>query len=232
MADVDYISRAHGRRRLSHGKPRKPQPWPIRVTHWLNAPLLVLMGASGLQILAAYPSLGSRGRPYGWYPFHGHAPPAWLTVGGWLAGARHVHFACAWLLVGNALFYGSYLLVSGEWRRRLFLLRRDTRNALAMIAHYLRLRPAPEQGLYNGLQRLAYTSALGLGALEVLSGLAIYKPLQLRRLAWLLGGYDSARAIHLIGLALLAAFTVTHLILVALHLKTLRDMISGGKENV
>ena len=102
-----------------------------------------------------------------------------------------------------------------------------------MVAHYLRLRPAPEQqGLYNGLQRLAYASALGLGAIEVLSGLAIYKPLQLRRLAWLLGGCDFARAIHLVGLALIAAFTVTHLILVALHLKTLRDMISGGKENV
>jgi thiosulfate reductase cytochrome b subunit len=215
-----------------HSKPRKRQPWPIRVTHWLNGPLLVLMGASGLQILAAYPSLGSRGRPYAWYPFHGQAPPAWLTVGGWLAGARHIHFALAWLLLGNAILYASYLLVSGEWRRRLFLLRRDTRNALATIAHYLRLRAAPEQGLYNGLQRLAYTSALGLAALEVLSGLAIYKPLQLRRLAWLLGGYDSARAIHLLGLALLAAFTVTHVILVALHPKTLRDMISGGKENV
>jgi thiosulfate reductase cytochrome b subunit len=215
----------------NHSKPRRPQPWPIRITHWLNTPLIVLMAGSGLQILVSFPSLGSRGRPYAWYPFHGHAPPGALTVGGWLAGARSIHFALAWLLIGNALLYGSYLLASGEWRRRLFLLRRDSRNALAMLAHYLRLRPAPEQGLYNGLQRLAYTSALGLGALEVLSGLAIYKPLQLRRLAWLLGGYDSARAIHLVGLVLLAAFTVTHLLAVALHPKTLRDMISGGKRN-
>lgn len=208
---------------------RKPQPWPVRMTHWLQAPLLVLMGGSGLQILVAFPSLGPRGRPYGWYPFHAMSPPSWLTYGGWLAGARHVHFALAWFLVANAFVYGVYLLASGEWRRRLFLPRRDAGNALATIAHYLRLRPAPEQGLYNGLQRLSYTAALGLGALEVLSGLALWKPLQLRPLTRLFGGYDGARAVHLVGLALLAAFTVTHVVLVALHPRALLDMLGGGK---
>jgi hypothetical protein len=36
--------------------PRPNQPWPIRLTHWANVPLLVIMAGNGLQILAAYPS--------------------------------------------------------------------------------------------------------------------------------------------------------------------------------
>jgi thiosulfate reductase cytochrome b subunit len=211
---------------------RRPQPWPVRLTHWLNVPLLTLMAASGLQILVAFPSLGPRGRPYSWYPFQWMIPPGWLRYGEWLAGARHVHFALAWLLVANALFYSIYLLASGEWRRRMFIPGRDARNALAMLAHYLLRRPAPEQGLYNGLQRLAYTGAFALAAVQVLSGLAIYKPLQLAWLTWLFGGYDGARAVHLVSLALLAGFTVTHVVLVALHPRALLDMITGGRKHV
>jgi thiosulfate reductase cytochrome b subunit len=207
----------------------RPQPWPIRITHWLNAPLLALMAASGLQILDAFPSLGPRGQPYRWYPLQDVDPPAWLTYGGWLAGARHVHFALGWLLVGNALAYVAYLFASGEWRRRLFWPRRDARSALATARHYLRLGPAPAQGLYNGLQRLAYTSVLALGAVEVLSGLAIWKPVQLGWLTRAFGGYDGARAVHLLGLAALFLFTCMHVILVAAHPRSLGEMLAGGQ---
>jgi thiosulfate reductase cytochrome b subunit len=208
----------------------RPQPAWIRVAHWLHAPLLAVMGGSGLQILAAYPALGPRGAPYGWYPFADAVAPAWLRVGGWLAGARHVHFAFAWPLVVNGGLYLAYLAVSGEWRRRLFLPRRDARGALATLAAYARLRAPPATGeLYNGLQRLAYTSALLLGALVVLTGLAIYKPVQLAWLVALFGGYDGARAAHLLALALLALFTLLHVVLVALHPKRLLEMVSGGR---
>ncbi|MBZ4417459.1 cytochrome b/b6 domain-containing protein [Myxococcus sp. RHST-1-4] len=210
---------------------RRPQPWPIRVAHWVNVPLLAIMAASGLQILAAYPMLGPQGRPYGWYPFQGTPPPEWSRLGDWLAGARHWHFAFGWFLTLNGVAYVLYLALSGEWRRRLFLPRRDTRNALATLAFYLRLRGhAPEQGLYNGLQRLAYTGTLVLGALSILSGLALYKPVQLRALASLLGGYDPARALHLIVLALFALFTVGHILMVLLHPRTLGEMVTGGRK--
>src|SRR5437899_1476061 len=110
--------------------PRAEQPLPIRLAHWINVPLLLLMAGSGLQILAAFPEMGPKGAPYGWYPFHGVAPPRWMTAGSWLAGGRHLHFALAWFLVLNALVYLGYLVASGEWRRRVFLFRRDARNAL------------------------------------------------------------------------------------------------------
>jgi len=80
---------------------RRAQPWLIRLTHWLNVPLLVLMAGSGLQIFAAYPALGPRGARYGWYPWDGVLPPTWAQFGGWLAGGRHWHFALGWFLVLN-----------------------------------------------------------------------------------------------------------------------------------
>jgi thiosulfate reductase cytochrome b subunit len=210
---------------------RHVQPLLIRVTHWVNLVLLVVMAGSGLQILAAYPYLGPRGRPFGWYPLQGHSPPAAATIGGWLAGARHWHFAFAWLFAANAVLYAVYLVVSGEWRRRLFWPPRDARNAWETVLHDLHLRraaPSPV-GLYNGMQRLSYTGVLLAGALLVSSGLALYKPVQLPRLTALLGGYDSARAVHLLLLAALLLFSVIHVVQVIAHPRTLVDMATGGR---
>src|SRR5271163_2898801 len=193
---------------------RRAQPAAIRLAHWINIPLLVIMAGSGLQILAAYPALGPRGGQYSWYPFQNDSPPSWLRFGGWLAGARHWHFAIAWFLIFNGVIYLIYMIASGEWRRRLFLPARDTSNALAMFAYYLRIRKTPPpEDFYNGLQRLAYTSAILFGVVVVLSGLAIYKPVQLHLLTGLFGGYDSARVVHLACLVLLAFFASTHIVL-------------------
>jgi thiosulfate reductase cytochrome b subunit len=209
---------------------RGAQPLLIRLTHWLNVPLLLLMAGSGLQIFSAYPALGPRGALYGWYPWDGIPPPTWTRFGGWLAGARHWHFALGWFLVLNGIVYLSYMAARGEWRRRGFLPHRDTRNAILMLVYYLRLRrAAPPIDFYNGLQRLAYSSIIVIAVAEVLSGLAIYKPVQLWWLGSLFGGYDGARAVHLIGLGLLALFTAMHLVMVALHPRAILTMLTGGK---
>ena len=210
---------------------RRPQPWPVRATHWAHAVLFAIMAGSGLQILIAYPFLGAQGEPYAWYPLQGYPPPRPLPIGHGLAGARHWHFAFAWLFTANAAIYGVWLFASGEWRRRLFWPRRDARNAWHTLLHDLRLRrepPAPV-GLYNGMQRLTYTLVLLVAPLLVLTGLAIYKPVQLPRLTALLGGYDFARAIHLGVLVALGLFLVVHVIQVALHPRTLADMATGGR---
>ncbi len=211
---------------------RHAQPWLIRATHWSHAILFAIMAGSGLQILVAYPFLGSQGELYGWYPLQGAPPPRLLTLGHWLAGARHWHFAFMWLFAANAAIYAAVLLASGEWRRRLFSPRRDARNAWQTLLHDLRIRrepPAPV-GLYNGMQRLAYTAALAVAPLLVLSGLALYKPVQLPRLTAAMGGYDFARAIHLGVLVALGAFLVIHVVQAALHPRTIVDMATGGGE--
>jgi thiosulfate reductase cytochrome b subunit len=211
---------------------RPAQPWLVRLTHWVNLVLLVIMAGSGLRILIAYPFLGEVGSPYGWYPLQGVKPPAALVLGGWLAGARHWHFAFAWLFVANAAVYVTYLFASGEWRRRLFLPRRDARNAWGTLLHDLRLRRElpPPVGLYNGMQRLAYTAVLAMAPLTVVSGLAMYKPVQLPWFTALLGGYDVARALHLLVLAALALFSLVHVVQVLLHPRTFVDMTIGRPE--
>lgn len=209
---------------------RRPQPWPIRLLHWANVPFLVIMAGSGLQILVAYPMMGPQGQPYAAYPFQGTLPPESIRIGQWLAGGRNWHFAFAWLFVLNGLVYVLYLAVSGEWRRRLFLPRRDARNALGTLAYYLRLRrQPPPQELYNGLQRMAYTSTLLFALVVVLTGLVLYKPMQLGWLAALFGGYDPARLMHLGALALLTLFTVGHVIMVTLHPRSFGEMVTGGR---
>jgi thiosulfate reductase cytochrome b subunit len=209
---------------------RRAQPAAIRLAHWINIPLLVIMAGSGLQIFAAYPALGPRGGLYRWYPLQNDAPPSWLRFGGWLAGARHWHFAIAWFLIFNGVIYLIYMIASGEWRRRVFIPSRDTSNALAMFAYYLRIRKTPPpEDFYNGLQRMAYTSAILFGVVVVLSGLAIYKPVQLYWITAAFGGYDVARVVHLSCLVLLASFTAMHLVLVALHPRTIVTMVTGGQ---
>jgi thiosulfate reductase cytochrome b subunit len=211
-------------------RPRSQQPLPIRLVHWLNALFLVLMAGSGLQILAAYPSLGPQGEQYAWYPFQGTPPPQWLRIGGWLAGARHWHFAIAWFFVLNGLIYVIYLLASGEWRRRWFRPGRDATNAIGQFGYYLKLRATPPPlDFYNGLQRFAYSSVILFGLIMVLSGLVLYKPVQLHWLALMFGGYDGARVVHLAGLGLLVLFVAAHLVLVALHPRGLLNMFTGGK---
>lgn len=208
---------------------RPPQPLAIRVTHWINVPIIIVMAASGLQILVAYPNFGPQGAQYGWMPQNFHIPQV-LRIGGWLAGARHVHFACAWLLLANALVYLVYLLASGEFRRRWFWPPRDAGSAVGAALGYLHIREAPRQrGLYNGLQRAAYTGAVVLGVALVGSGLSMWKPVQLHRLAWLFGGYEGARAVHFLSLVALALFIVGHLVMVAIHWRTVPEMITGGK---
>jgi thiosulfate reductase cytochrome b subunit len=214
----------------SRFKRRRQQPAVIRIAHWCNVVFLVLMAGSGLQILAAYPSLGPRGAVYSWYPFQDTPPPKWLTIGEWLAGGRHWHFAVAWLLVINGLIYLAYFFASGEWHRRLFMPGRDAWNAVLQFAYYTKIRRTPPPAnFYNGLQRLAYNSVILFGFVMVLSGLAIYKPVQLHFLTLLFGGYDGARVVHLAGLCLLALFAVTHLVLVSMHPREILNMLTGGK---
>lgn len=179
----------------------RPQPLLIRITHWVHVPVLVVMAMSGLQIFLAYPFFGPRGAEYDWVPLSGWMPPEWMRAGSWLAGARHLHFAFAWVLVINAAIYVVYLAASGQWRRRLLG------------------------------RRAAYAVALGLALALVLSGFALWKPVQLHRLAWLMGGYDGARVVHFFAMLALFAFVIGHLVMVAVHWRKFPEMITGGKRD-
>jgi thiosulfate reductase cytochrome b subunit len=201
----------------------------VRLTHWLSAVLLLGMIASGLQIYLAYPHFGPRGDAYPVpNPWEGGGIPGWARLGGWLAGGLNWHFTLAWPLVITGLVYLGFLIASGEWRSLLFR-PRDLRPATEMQLYYLRLRKEhPPQGKHNALQKAAYTGIVVVGALAVLTGFAIYKPVQLGWLTALFGGYELARYWHFVTVWIFVAFTLLHVVLVfAVDPASLRGMITG-----
>jgi thiosulfate reductase cytochrome b subunit len=199
----------------------------VRLAHWLNAIVLVGMIASGLQIYGAFSHFGPRGAPYP-NPFDGHSLPAWSRLGGWLAGGLNWHFALAWPFVITGVIYLGFLAWTGEWRALLFR-PRDVGPAIQMQLYSLRLRRShPPQGKHNALQKAAYTSIVVLGALSVLTGFAIYKPVQLAWLTALFGGYELARYWHFWAVWIFVGFTLLHVALVFLvDPASLRAMITG-----
>ena len=188
--------------------------WIVRVTHWVNAVALVIMIGSGLQIFNAYPAFARKGDTFCCYPFAGRPIPAAFRFGGWLAGARNWHFAMMWVLVVNGLVYLAFIYLHGEWRD-LVPRRGIFRDVGEMVKFYLAVRKDhPRQGKHNALQRLAYFSMPIVGALAVLTGIAIWKPVQLAPLTAVFGGYVWARYWHFMAMVAIVALTVGHIFMV------------------
>src|SRR5215208_6227090 len=201
----------------------------VRITHWVNVVALAIMIASGLRIFNAYPAFAARGDTFCCYPFAGKAIPASLTFGGWLAGARNWHFAMMWVLALNGLVYLGFIYLHGEWRD-LVPRRGIVRDAIEMVRFSLTIRKDhPRQGKHNALQRLAYFSMPLVGIMAVVTGIAIWKPVQLSLLTNLLGGYVWARYWHFLAMIVLVTLSVVHVFMVfAVDPFSLRSMISGG----
>jgi Ni/Fe-hydrogenase b-type cytochrome subunit len=187
-------------------------PWIVRMAHWLNAVSLFVLIGSGLRIFMAFPSFGPRLPEKVFLS----VPPK-LTIGGWLGGALQWHFTFMWIFAGTGLLYLAYQFLSGHFRQVLFTWH-DVRGVWPMARHYFFFGPKPElQEAYNPLQKLAYTSSIGFGALSVLTGMVLYKPVQFGWLGFLLGGYHLTRIWHFAAMCGFLAFIPGHLVMVALH---------------
>jgi thiosulfate reductase cytochrome b subunit len=190
-------------------------PWPVRLTHWVNAAAMTVMIGSGWRIYNASP----------FFPF---MFPAWATLGDWLGGALAWHFAAMWLLAANFSVYLLFGLKSGHLRRRLLPL--SAHEVAQDLRLALRFRLPHTDGGYNAVQRLLYV-LVGVGiAGAIASGLALWKPVQLAPLTMALGGYEAARRVHFAAMSGLVAFVVVHLALVAIVPRTLLPMITGRAE--
>jgi thiosulfate reductase cytochrome b subunit len=172
-------------------------PRAIRWFHWINFPLLLMMIWSGILIYWAYPAyrvgLGdvyllkmNVGQPV-WRQFH---------INNRLAEGMAFHFFFMWLFAINGVLYVTYTLVSGEWRA-LVPNRHSFREAIQVVLHDLHIRKEPlPPRKFNGAQQIAYTSVVIMGIGSLLTGLAIYKPVQFSWLTWFFGGYPMARFFH------------------------------------
>ena len=189
------------------------QPAWVRALHWTNAFAMVLMIMSGWQIYNASPLFSFTFSPS-------------ITLGGWLGGALLWHFAAMWLLMVNGLIYLALGLATGRFRNKLLPITpggviSDTRAALTgKLSH-------DDLTKYNHVQKLLYAGIIVIGILIVLSGLSIWKPVQLQWLTALFGGYAVARYVHFICMAAIVAFMVVHVALALLVPKSLRAMIIG-----
>ena len=188
-------------------------PLIVRITHWINALAILIMVASGWRIYNASPL------------FDFKFPPG-LTLGGWLGGALQWHFAAMWLLAANGLVYLAYGLLSGHFRRKLWPIR--PAQVIADVLAAIKGKLAHEDlSVYNAAQRAAYLTLILCVIALVLSGLAVWKSVQLQGLAALMGGYEGARLLHFIAMALAVFIVIVHIVMVALVPRTLPTIITG-----
>src|ERR1700744_1533453 len=197
-------------------KPAKKviQPGWVRVMHWLNALAIGMMITSGWQIYNASPL----------FKFNFSSS---ITLGGWLGGGLLWHFAAMWLLMVNGLFYLIFGLATGRFRKKLLPITpsgvlADTKAALTFkLSH-------DDLSKYNNVQKLLYSGIIVVGIVIVLSGLSMWKPVQLQYLTALFGGYDIARYVHFFCMSAIVAFLVVDVVLALVVLKTRRARIIGG----
>ena len=200
----------------------------IRWMHWINFPLLAMMIWSGLLIYWANPAFGVRLFGHELYKFFPQGFYDLLGIPFRLAEGLQLHFFFMWLFAVNGVAYISYLLASGEWRALLPIPGSFKRAPLVALHDIHLVKKAPRHGKYNDAQRIAYTAVIVMGLGSVVSGLAIYKPLQLAWLSLLFGGYEWARWWHFWLMALFVMFFVVHVIQVALAgWGNFRSMITG-----
>jgi thiosulfate reductase cytochrome b subunit len=186
----------------------------VRITHWVNALAMFMMIGSGWQIYDASPL------------FRFIYFPTQLALGQWLAGALLWHFAAMWLLVINGIVYVTLGITTGRFRRKLLPIRpRDVVSGL--LAAFRGKLAHDDLSVYNAVQRLLYVGVILAGIVIVLSGLSIWKPVQLKYLTDFFGGYDFARYVHFFAMASIVGFLTVHVALALIVPKSLRAMIYG-----
>ncbi len=199
----------------------------VRVTHWINAIAIIIMIGSGWRIYNNVPI-------FSWLTF-----PDWLTLGGdheisyklnkdtGFSNALLWHFAAMWLFFINGLIALGYGLWSGRLQRKWLPvspreLIHDIRQALAFnLSH-------EDITVYNAVQKLLYIGVIAAAILMLLSGLAIWKPVQFQTLTWLFYDFQGARLVHFLGMSAIALFLLVHVALALLVPKTIAAMTRGS----
>src|SRR5262245_34398920 len=190
-------------------------PLALRIMHWVNAIAMIIMIASGWQIYNDSVLLG-------WLRFS-----PWITIGDGPEGALQWHFAAMWLLMLNGIAYRIYGLATGRFRRKLLPI--SPREVIATVRDALRFRLGHDDIThYSAVQKLLYVGVIAIIIVQVLSGFAIWKPVQFSELASLFGSFQGGRIVHFIGMVLIVGFLVVHVALALLVPKTIGAMLTGG----
>lgn len=190
-------------------------PLAIRIMHWTNAVAMIVMIMSGWAIY-------NDEVIFGWLHF-----PNWITIGNGPEGALQWHFLAMWILVANGIAYITYGLSTGRFRRMLLPIR--LADLIAEIRSVLALKLAHDDlTRYNPVQRLLYIGVILVIILQVLSGLAVWKPVQFSELAYLFYSFQGARLVHFLCMVAIVGFLLVHVTLALIVPRTLLAMLDGG----
>jgi thiosulfate reductase cytochrome b subunit len=183
--------------------------------HWVNALAMIVMITSGWGIYDDNVIIGGL-----------HFSQT-FRLGDWAAESLLWHFAGMWCLAINGLIYLLYGLLTGRFRERFFPIK--VADVVRTVRETLRCQIAHEDIThYNAVQKLLYIVVIIAGISQVVTGLAIWKPIQFSGLVSLMGGFQSARLIHFLGMVVIVGFLVVHVVLALLVPRTLWAMIAGG----
>jgi thiosulfate reductase cytochrome b subunit len=194
---------------------RRMHPLPIRIMHWTNAIAMFIMIGSGWKIY-------NDEVLFGWLHF-----PEAITIGGEAQGALQWHFLGMWIFTLNLICYIIYGLVSGRFWRKLLPV--WPRHVIADIRAALRFQlDHNDITRYNAVQRVLYIGIILVMIVQIISGLAIWKPVQFQELTALFYDFQGARLAHFICMALVVGFLLVHIALALFVPKTLAAMVTGG----
>jgi thiosulfate reductase cytochrome b subunit len=194
---------------------RRLHPLPVRVMHWINAVAIFIMIGSGWKIY-------DDDVIFGWLHF-----PDGVVIGKWAQYGLQWHFFGMWILVINGLAYLIYGIVTGRFRQKLFPI--SVREIRATVGDALRFRLAHDDlTTYNAVQKMLYLGIMAVGICIVITGLALWKPVQFSELAALFGSFQTIRLVHFLCMAAIVAFLVIHISLAVLVPRSLVAMVTGG----
>ena len=194
---------------------RRLHPLPVRIMHWINALAIFIMVGSGWKIYDDDVILG-------WLHF-----PDSLVIGKWAQYGLQWHFFGMWIFVLNGIAYLTYGIATGRFRKKLFPI--SIRELLTTVSDALRFKLGHDDLThYNAVQKILYLGVMTVGILIVISGLALWKPVQFSELANLFGSFQTIRVVHFLCMAAIVGFLVVHISLALLVPQSLVAMVNGG----
>jgi DMSO/TMAO reductase YedYZ molybdopterin-dependent catalytic subunit/thiosulfate reductase cytochrome b subunit len=230
---------------MMHGSSAEPYgfPWWLRISHYANLLLIILLIRSGLQILADHPRL------YG----NVHCTPGtewlrltpievpkdrvwtakddsrylspWIGLPGYrhtIGMARHWHFLSVLFWVTNGFVFVVLLFVTDQWKRLVPQSWQIIPDAWAVFVRYATFHLPPEPNgfyHYNALQQLTYFGVVFvLAPLAMLTGPSM-SPALTNRFKWypkLPGNRQIGRSLHFLVMCAFVVFLIGHVAMISI----------------
>lgn len=172
-------------------------PLPLRIWHWVNTLITLALIVTGVRLMIS-----------GLFPLLDYRTAVLL------------HKAAGFAMAGSFLFWLSYSIISGSFKRYYFLRSRDFKGLPLQVHYYLFgvfegvANPFPTTPVekFNPLQKIAYLSTmLVLTPVVVGSGVLYSNILLFREVISQMGGLKILDALHLSAAYVFVIYLIVHL---------------------